>query len=271
MKSLISKTSTRNTIAVIFTVIFVISIIVAVYYNFDNHLANIFSIISPLISVYFYFYKNEKNLDNSDNPIIPPDYEKMKIKHTVDFEKLYDTLVNEQRIKEVGDIIQELEQYFQIDIYEIQIEDKPIKGGERMLSTLCSSYKSPESTPVRNENGDYSGQTTYAFIKNRTMWITAGGRKLIDGVGHYVDEWSNTKPKEIPEFWNIAPTSKDVFTSVIIPLRFPNMETDFGFIDFESTKYHSIQNNSNARKIDKLFQEIADIFAKDYVEKLLSK
>ncbi|MCL2650273.1 MAG: hypothetical protein FWD60_04495 [Candidatus Azobacteroides sp.] len=264
MKTFISNARTRNTFAIVFIVLFVISIIVAIYNNLDNHFANICSIISAFISIYFYFYKNKPS-----NTSINTDY---GIKHTVDFKELYEFVrEHKQRRYEIEVKLQEIEKYFQIDIYEIQIEVKHSKEGERTLSTICSSYEDPRNTSVRKENGDYSCQTAYAFDKNKSMWITAGGRKLKGGIGYYVDEWSNTKSKEIPEFWNPDQISNEICTSVIIPLRFPHMETDFGFIDFESTKYHPIQNNINAIKTEKLFQEITKIFVKEYIEKKLTE
>ena len=74
---------------------------------------------------------------------------------------------------------------------------------------------------------------------NKNIWITAKEESLLNKGKNpdveYIDEWSNTQSKEIPDFCDIS-DSKEIRTSVILQLRIPNLNSSFGFISFESPK-----------------------------------
>jgi hypothetical protein len=177
-----------------------------------------------------------------------------------------------KRREKIRSILQAVNADFTVDIYEIQIEAEPDREKyQRRLTTLCSSYSNPQSTSIWKKPGEYHAQTPYAFIKNRYMWITDENRGLlskeINKNVKYTDAWSDTPSDEIPDFWTLGKTSRQVCTSVILPLRLP-AETIacFGFIDFESVKF--VQMN---KMLANSFKEVAAIFALDYVERMVEK
>jgi hypothetical protein len=168
---------------------------------------------------------------------------------------------------------------FFVDIYEVQLESKEIDvnilkiRGERYLKTLCSNYEEKETVASIKENGEYKGQTTYAFIKNRNMWIVDKSKGLLDKRQNpnvcYKDLLSETQDYDvIPEFWVMESLDEDIHTSVIYQLRIPgnNIKSNFGFISFNSNEYHSCYKGYEEK-----LEKIANLVAQDYMENLLCK
>jgi hypothetical protein len=191
------------------------------------------------------------------------------------FSKLLSIVKDESRKRKIEKNLQEIKSKgFTIDIYEVQVETNHgnDKDQQRHLITICSTYHDPQITPIWKKKGKYCGQTTYAFIKNRYMWITdKRGRFLskesnsIVNIVKYIDARSNTPSDEIPDFWTLGETSKQIRTSVILPLRLPKETIAcFGFIDFESKNCVDMNDD-----LWNLFKEIADVFALDYLENII--
>ncbi|MDR0725663.1 MAG: hypothetical protein LBF59_06630 [Prevotellaceae bacterium] len=221
------------------------------------------TIAGTLVSVYFANKANRKQ-QQEDGAIVNLEKD--------DFDKLLSKIRDKQRKTKIRYNLQKIKDNgFNINVYEVQTETEPDNGQQqqRHLSTLCSNYKSPKGTTIWTKPGKYKGQTPYAFIKNRHMWITTKKGnclyrkwKISRYTDKYIDEWSDTPSNEIPEFWALGSVSRQIRTSVILPLRLPTQTiANFGFIDFESVQYITMN-----RDLSELFEEIAIIFALDYVE-----
>ena len=193
------------------------------------------------------------------------------------FKRLYSLFENnndeEEKIRLLLKEIEE-EEKFVIDIYEVQVEKKPTGNPlQRTLETIAHNYNNdPEEATIKIKKRNkwvYKGQTTYAFIKNRPMWITTTkGEPLLRKTGQnnkYCDCWSKTDPKEIPDFWACDepdPQVQNIRTSVIVPLKFSEgMISSFGFIDFETTEYVELKISLRVK-----FEEVAKIVASRYVQ-----
>jgi hypothetical protein len=226
----------------------------------------IVTIISTIIGIIFTIYYGRKRASIIIND---PACEN-------DFGDLF-RIVNTEHVDNLKVLLGKIKQDFSISIYEVQIEDESeLKGGERMLKTMCSNYGLDQpKVPIKNGK-KYNGQTTYAFIKNRYMWITDRNmgflNKKLNRKVQYVDEWSTTNTKEIPNFWwpEDAPNI-GIRTSVILPLKFPCFNSNFGFIDFESTEYVGIRTGVyDIKRINRLrrhFQDIAKVIALAIIKK----
>lgn len=129
------------------------------------------------------------------------------------------------------------EEALQINFYEIQIYELTRKN-EPFLRTKWSSDK-PDVTPIHNEKGLYTGQSTFAFDIDKEIWITGeGGERLADSKT-YRDWWSRLSG--LPEYWNYA-SDLNVRTSIVIPIRYGDVK--FGILTLESNEY--IEGNSIA-------------------------
>jgi hypothetical protein len=220
-------------------------------------------IISNLaINILGVFMKQKNNSRKNKSVII----------NDVDFSELLSIVKNKKRRIKIAKNLHEINHKgFKIAIYEVQVEiSNDNKTNQRYLNTICSNYTAARSTTIWKKQGNYCGQTPYAFIKNRAMWITKQNGNPLPGLKKndaYIDAISNTPSREIPNFWAPVKRSKEICTSVILPLRLP-MDTVacFGFIDFESTRSLDYSD-----ELYKLFKEIANSFALDYLENILKE
>lgn len=198
---------------------------------------------------------------------------KTTVIHNVDFSELLSLVKNKKRRVRIEKNLCEINSRdYTIDIYEVQIETgRDHRTDQRYLNTICSNYIIPRSTTIWEAPGIYCGQTPYAFIKNREMWITDKDKKILNkdlnNTVEYTDALSNTPSDEIPDFWAPENKSNEIRTSVIIPLRLPKQTIAcFGFIDFESQAHVELRPDLYI-----LFKEIATDFALDYLENILKQ
>jgi hypothetical protein len=145
---------------------------------------------------------------------------------------------------------------FQMTFFEVQIETKPDSEQRRYLQTVWSTYRQENEhiVSVKKDDGSYSGQTTYAYDVDKPLWITEKNKQnlWVDNA-EYVDSWSRLK--DIPPYWDCEEGS-DIKTSIIIPLKVPEMYRPFGFINFESAHYMKCND-----ELKQIFRNIADIVA----------
>lgn len=87
------------------------------------------------------------------------------------------------------------------------------------------------ASSIRNESGDYNGQISYAFDKQRRAWMVAVDRNELRDTA-CEDLWNSGIPSEkIPAFVHL--NDKPIKTSIMCPLRAD--EQRLGILNFEST------------------------------------
>lgn len=100
--------------------------------------------------------------------------------------------------------------------------------------------------PIRDANGEYGGQTTYAYDRGKALWIVSADKKeqKLQEASSYQDLWSNEAdlpPYRVPlEAKSVDRTAEAIQksaepmqTSIIIPLRYANNRI-FGVAVFET-------------------------------------
>lgn len=173
--------------------------------------------------------------------------------------------------KEHFDKIEEfLHEYFKIlgaEFYEIQVDTNDTirinQNVEPLLTTVFTIHKGKKEpqTSIKNEDGTYTGQTTYAYDKKIPMWIVREDRRSLKAEvridkGKYKDLWSCSRSEDIPNYWKYyQPENNNIKTSIIIPLK-SRRERTFGFLNLEFTEYCQPHT-----KIKKELEEIAESFS----------
>ena len=175
---------------------------------------------------------------------------------------------------------------FPVDLYEIQIEEELDNLYDRRLRTICSNYVGPAHiAPIKRlkrvfgifNKTVYTGQTTYAFDKNKDMWIIDKNGELLakqkNPNAEYIDELhpETVKQDRIPDFWVMDDEMDEkIKTLAIFQLRcvgrsLKSKYSNFGFISFGSNKH--VQCNV---EIKEEFENIANFFAMDFIEQGMS-
>lgn len=100
------------------------------------------------------------------------------------------------------------------------------------LRTLWSNRPVVDAIAVLDPNGEYCGMRSYAYHKDRTLWITAEDRGLL-GRSEAVlkDAWSNAS--DLPKYLENGET--DAKTAMLVPLRYGGRV--FGVLVLELPEY----------------------------------
>jgi len=87
------------------------------------------------------------------------------------------------------------------------------------------------SNELQTYDGRYQGQTSYAYVHNKPMWIVNNERLPLNQVENYVDLWSSLT--SIPKYWKF--NNLEIKTSIIIPLKTP--QASYGVWNLESVAH----------------------------------
>lgn len=142
------------------------------------------------------------------------------------------------------------EQSLQADFYEVLVAGPKTRNNNPTLTTLWSNRK-PYTMHVF-ENDAYTGQTAYAFDKEKPLWITNTTKGSLASGTDYVDAWSNVT--DLPSYWD--PENITAATSIIIPLVSPPI----GFMTLEFKRYTEYTENAR-RELSRLANALGIILS----------
>jgi hypothetical protein len=95
--------------------------------------------------------------------------------------------------------------------------------------------------PILDSQGHYKGQATYAYERDRPLWITAPDKGLLNkNPDRCVDQWSHCE--ELPPYVDYGEGEGYSKTSIIIPLRYG--QKVFGFLNLEFPEYYEFCRNA---------------------------
>lgn len=119
-----------------------------------------------------------------------------------------------------------------INFYEVQVDGIRVdrRPGLQTVRTGGSNWTNgkPNTTAIRNTDGSYTGQTTFAYDTSTPVWIVAKDRQPLSQTEVYEDLWSGTQL--LPRYW--AYFNHQMRTSIVIPLKYGDQV--FGFLNLES-------------------------------------
>ncbi len=104
-------------------------------------------------------------------------------------------------------------------VFEILIPE--IIGKESGLRTRYQKGARTWSQLIRNSNGDYSGQVSFAYDMKIPLWVIDNKEVGLANSQDYSEIWSEITPSELPEYYDIRVsinTSRPIRTSILIPL-----------------------------------------------------
>ncbi len=104
-------------------------------------------------------------------------------------------------------------------------------GEEVYLRTEWKTGGDGWDEPLR-EGEVYKGQVSYAFAKQRALWIVGEQGAPLEKSERYRDLLTGELVKDLPPYVDLTPST--ILTSVIIPLRKPEK---FGLVNFEFAAY----------------------------------
>ncbi len=121
------------------------------------------------------------------------------------------------------------------NFFEVQTDGQQMASGDRALSTRMDSSDLKTVTPIKDANGNHTGQTTYAYDRNVKLWVTSENHSLSLGEApdRCIDSWNRVT--DLPKYWNFAQQQNR--TSVILPLPFD--QRTIGFVNFEFDKHYT--------------------------------
>ncbi|MCG6870385.1 MAG: nucleotide-binding protein [Gammaproteobacteria bacterium] len=117
--------------------------------------------------------------------------------------------------------------------------------------------------PIRKANGEYGGQTCFAFDIQKPLWIvSAEGQpeELIDAE-HFEDRWYGRQG--IPKY--LKTEDRPIRTSIVLPLR-NDRERLFGVLNFETEERLDITESAKGE-----LQHLADAISIVYRAKCMTK
>ena len=102
---------------------------------------------------------------------------------------------------------------------------------------------------IKKGNGEYCGQTAYAFDKDKHLWVLSNEEgNVLKGSKAYIDQWS--QDEEIPEFISLNMNSI-IKTSIIIPIKKQNnIQNIYGVVNFETEEYIEITEQAKSELIN---------------------
>jgi len=234
-------------------------------------------IVSSIISIVFALFKQDKNEYNTRDDVGDSIKKERDVNENL-FKDMFDEMKDDEKKKKIQSSLDKIKKEgFLIDLYEIQTEIERSEDYERKLKTICSNYIVKESIAKMKKivrvgylfkRRVYKGQTTYAFDKNKDMWIVSMNKGLLDRDHNsdvkYMDKLNEEQNGKIPDFWVMDPEMDiKIRTLAIFQLRCEGSYTNsiysnFGFISFGSNEYVCFN-----KVIKKEFEKIAKLFAFD--------
>lgn len=117
-------------------------------------------------------------------------------------------------------------QHFEVLMDGIRVDG--LHGQKPGLQTKWTSGQS-RSFPLFTDDGEYRGQTAFAYHRNTKLWVTCQNDKsLNDPDADYLDLWSEVE--DLPPY--IAPNGASARTSILIPLSYGGRVFGVAFIEF---------------------------------------
>ena len=136
--------------------------------------------------------------------------------------------------------------------YEVQIRKLGRGGNYSYLETVWSNVDGIVN-PIKTD-GEYTGQTTFAFDKNIKLWVNEENGDYLNENSQCLDSWSEVK--DLPKYWPYNNSKNKFRTSIILPLSLKGDFVPFGVVNFEFEKCHLI-NDRNIKIFENLAHSIA--------------
>lgn len=168
-------------------------------------------------------------------------------------------IVNENLKNEIKAILTNIsENVLGASFFEIQEIGKPdVRGNINNLRTIWSN--GPEfDSQIKNNDGTYTGQTTFAFDKKYKLWITDLKGKKLSKESACINHWGTIENKEeLPSYWEFAQDNlgMEVKTSVILPLIYEGVNQPIGIMNFEFEEYLEC-TNENKKVFEKIMESV---------------
>jgi len=138
--------------------------------------------------------------------------------------------------------------------YEVQTDENV--RTDNLLITRDGWTNGIRDYTVLTADGEYRGQTTFAYDQALKLWITAADRGILEGARDrgtdYVNRWDQPRDT-MPAYWDFQ-NSKRTRTSIIIPLR--NSGRTFGFLNLEHPE--ALEGTAHTKRE---FESLADAVA----------
>lgn len=120
--------------------------------------------------------------------------------------------------------------FFAVLIDGIRVETA--SGYQPGLKTLWSNRPVEDATSILDDESKYRGMRTYAYHKDRSLWVTADDKDMLSRKDAALrDHWSNTS--DLPPY--LGNGESDAKTSVLVPLRYGGRV--FGVLILEFPEY----------------------------------
>jgi hypothetical protein len=140
-------------------------------------------------------------------------------------------IVNSDIFADLRDVIQQyVKDALGVDYFEFM--RAATVGRAPGLATLWPS-ENYLSNSIKDGNGNYNGQTAYAFDKGVALWVVNEERLPLTETDKYVDLWSGKT--DLPKYTTPGDLKEPIRTAIMIPLR--DNGRFIGLLDFESSQY----------------------------------
>ncbi|WP_299246258.1 GAF domain-containing protein [uncultured Aquimarina sp.] len=164
-------------------------------------------------------------------------------------------IVNDSVKEDVSNILKNISiNVLGASFFGVKVPGLPNDKNEiKYLRTIWSD-KTPTSTRIKNDKGEYNGQGAFAFDNNLKLWVTNENKgKLLRSEDKCIDHWSKTK--NLPPYWEYL-TDVEYKTSIIVPLTFEGSHSPLGVVTFEFSEYIEF-SKSNKLIFESLSESIA--------------
>lgn len=169
-------------------------------------------------------------------------------------------IVDEDTFKLVVSLIQEYVGKI-LDVKNISVFiDVPI--GEKMGLLKKFSNKGPNT--IKNDDGNYNGQTYYSYDLGKPLWIVSGSRSFLRAETDYIDQWSEST--EIPPYF--FDEYSEAKTSIIVPIK--KEGHTYGVVNYESDCYLEITNDAK-HELEIITDSISRLFKSSQFSRSLSE
>ncbi len=144
-------------------------------------------------------------------------------------------IVNNEIFGEVKQLIQQyVKDALRIDYFEFMRASIVDHGPG--LSTLWP-VPGILSNSIRDNDGNYNGQTAYVFDKGVSLWVVNKEKLALADTTNYVDLWRGKT--DLPAYVSPGSVREPIRTAIMIPMRDDSGRV-FGVLDFESARYLGI-------------------------------
>jgi hypothetical protein len=153
-------------------------------------------------------------------------------------------VVDNDRFNSIGEMINSYcKQVLHIQHTRVFLEGT-VEGQPGLDRYRLGRKERDSSRRIKNDHGEYNGQSCFAFNKAVPMWIVNKSKKTLSENQDYVDIWN--KIENIPSYRQIqdylSEDNTTMKTSIIVPVKCRHQM--LGVVNFETTEYLDIASGA---------------------------